>query len=93
MNDVDTLLASARLMRARGHDDAAAASYALTLQNGPALAEAHAFLAAHALRRGAFAASVAHGEQALKADPDDVQVHAQPPVPRIRPTSRLTSRK
>ena len=76
MNDVDTLLASARLMRARGHDDAAAASYALTLQNGPALAEAHAFLAAHALRRGAFAASVAHGEQALKADPDDVQAHA-----------------
>ena len=76
MNDVDTLLASARLMRVRGHDDAAAASYALTLQNGPTLAEAHAFLAAHALRRGAFAASVAHGEQALKADPDDVQAHA-----------------
>lgn len=76
MNDVDTLLASARLLRARGHDDAAAASYTLALQNGPALAEAHGFLAAHALRRGAFAASATHGEQALKADPDDVQAHA-----------------
>jgi aspartate beta-hydroxylase len=76
MNDTDALLASARQLRERGHADAAAATYSLALQNLPALAEAHAFLASHTLQRGAFATSVAHGERALKADPDNVQVHA-----------------
>jgi aspartate beta-hydroxylase len=76
MNDTDALLASARQLHQRGHADAAAATYALALQNLPALAEAHAYLATHALQRGVFAASVAHGEQALMADPDNVQVHA-----------------
>jgi aspartate beta-hydroxylase len=76
MNDTDALLASARQLRERGHADAAAATYALALQSRPALAEAHAYLASHALQRGVFAAAVAHGEQALLADPDNVQVHA-----------------
>ena len=74
--DADALLASARQLRKRGHADAAAATYSLVLQSRPGVAEAHGFLAAHALQRGIFAAAAAHGEQALKADPDDVQVHA-----------------
>lgn len=76
MNDTDVLLTSARQLRELGHADAAAASYALILQSQPALAEAHTYLAAHAMQRGVFAAAVSHGEQALKADPDNVQVHA-----------------
>jgi aspartate beta-hydroxylase len=76
MNDTDALLASARQLQERGHADAAAATYSLVLQSRPGVAEAHAYLAAHALQRGVLAASVAHGEQALKADPNDVQVHA-----------------
>jgi aspartate beta-hydroxylase len=76
MDDIDALLASARQLRERGHADAAAATYTLTLRARPALAEAHAYLAAHALQRGDFAASVAHGENALAADPDNVQLHA-----------------
>jgi aspartate beta-hydroxylase len=76
MNDTDTLLASARQLHARGHADAAAATYGLVLQCQPALAEAHAFLASHALQRGAFAAAVAHGERVLQTDPDNVQMHA-----------------
>jgi aspartate beta-hydroxylase len=76
MSETDALLSSARMLRARGHDDAAAASYALALQNGSTLAEAHAYLATHALRRGGFAAAVAHAERALQAEPDDVQIHA-----------------
>lgn len=76
MNDPDALLASARQLHARGHADAAAATYSLVLQSRPGVAEAHAFLAVHALQRGVFAAAVAHGEQALKSNPDDVQVHA-----------------
>ena len=76
MNDTDALLATARQLHARGHAKAAAATYSLALQSRPALAEAHAYLAAHALQSGVFAAAAAHGEQALKADPDNVQVHA-----------------
>ncbi len=76
MNDPDALLASARQLHARGHADAAAATYSLVLQSRSGVAEAHAYLATHALQRGVFAAAVAHGEQALKEDPDDVQVHA-----------------
>jgi aspartate beta-hydroxylase len=69
-------LASARQLRERGHADAAAATYALALQGRPAMAEAHAYLAAHALQRGEFGVSVAHGENALATDPDNVQLHA-----------------
>jgi aspartate beta-hydroxylase len=76
MNETDTLLASARQLRERGHADAAAATYALILERQPTLLEAHAFLAAHALQGGALAAAVAHGERALQADPDDVRMHA-----------------
>ena len=68
MNDTDALLASARQLHGRGHADAAAATYSLVLQSRPGVAEAHAYLAAHALQRGVLAASVAHGEQALKAE-------------------------
>lgn len=75
MNDTDALLASARRLRELGHADAAAATFALLLQSRPSLAEAHAYLASHTLQRGALAASVAHGERALQADPDDVQMH------------------
>ena len=76
MNDTDALLASARRLRELGHADAAAATFALVLQSRPSLAEAHAYLASHTLQRGAFAASVAHGERALQANPDDVGAHA-----------------
>jgi aspartate beta-hydroxylase len=76
MNDTDALLASARQLHARGHADAAAASYSLVLQRLPVLAEAHAFLASHALQCGVFAAAVAHGERVLQTDPDNVPVHA-----------------
>ena len=76
MNDTDALLASARRLRELGHADAAAATFALVLQSRPSLAEAHAYLASHTLQRGALAASVAHGERALQANPDDVGAHA-----------------
>ena len=76
MDEIDALLASARQLRERGHADAAAATYALVLQRRPLLSEAHGFLASHALQRGDFAAAVTHGEQALEADPENVQLHA-----------------
>ena len=76
MSDADALLTSARQLRERGHADAAAATYALALQSRPTLSEAHAYLAEHALQRGDLAAAVAHGEQALQANGDDVQTHA-----------------
>ena len=76
MSDIETLLTTARQLQLRGHADAAAATYSLVLQSQPERGEAHAYLTAHAFKRGQFAAAVAHGEHLLNADQNDVQAHA-----------------
>lgn len=75
MNHIDTLLSQARTLAQSGHVDAAAAIFALLLQMQPTLIEAHVYLAGHALGRGDPAVAVAHCEQAVNVNQDDVELH------------------
>ena len=77
MDNLHSLLATARQLHRRGHADAAAATYSLALRGNPTLGEAHAYLATHALQRGEFADAVAHGEHAVNADQNDVRAHSE----------------
>ena len=75
MNDIDTLLSQARTLAKSDHADASAAIFNLLLQMQPTLIEAHVYLAGHALRHGDPGAAVAHCEQAVNANQDDVELH------------------
>lgn len=75
MASTDVELTNARLLARNGHGNAAAACYYQLLLHNPQLTEAHVFLGEMALQRNDPATAVAHCEQALNTQLNDVNLH------------------